>query len=92
MNTLCHVSPPPSANKLIINKLEIGDYCMIFPNAVILGGSKIGKNCVIAANAVVRGVFPDGCLIGGVPARILKRFNPISDKWEKTDKNGNYLS
>lgn len=84
-------SIPPILNKIIVNNLTIGDYCMIFPNAVILGGSVIGNNCIIAANAVVRGKFPDGCLIGGIPARIIKRYNPQSNKWERTHPDGSFI-
>lgn len=81
---------PPRYNKLKVNSLNIGDNCMIFPNAVILGGTEIGNNCVIAANSVVRGVFPNNCLIGGIPARIIKRLNPETGKWEKTDPKGSF--
>jgi acetyltransferase-like isoleucine patch superfamily enzyme len=35
----------------------------------------------VAAGAVVRGSFPDHCLIGGVPARILRRHN-VDDGWQ----------
>ena len=43
-----------------------------------LGGS--ASNVAVAAGAVVRGSFPDHCLIGGVPARILRRHHG-EDGW-----------
>ena len=46
--------------------------CWICANATILGGSHIGSCSIVAAGAVVRGVFPPRCLIGGVPARIIR--------------------
>lgn len=49
----------------------------ICDNAVILAGAHIGKNCVVAANSVVNKEFPDNCLIGGVPAKILKKYNEV---------------
>lgn len=82
--------PPPITNKLITNNVAIGRKCMIFPNSVILGGSKIGNNCIIGANSVVRGEFPDNCVIVGAPAYIVKRHNPISKKWGKTNHDGSF--
>ncbi|MBD5303953.1 MAG: acyltransferase [Bacteroides sp.] len=87
-------APPGNApinNPLIVKPVIIGNRCMIFPNAVILGGTELGENSVVAANSVVRGKFPSYCLIGGTPAKILKRYNPKTNKWDKTDKDGNFL-
>jgi acetyltransferase-like isoleucine patch superfamily enzyme len=30
----------------------------------------------VAAGSVVRGEFPDYCVIGGTPARLLRRYDP----------------
>ncbi len=38
-----------------------------------IDGSSIGNNCVIAAGAIVTDNFPDNVLIGGVPAKIIKK-------------------
>ncbi len=50
----------------------IGSNCWIGAKVTVLDGANVGSGCVIAAGAVVRGVFPDNCVIGGVPAKILK--------------------
>lgn len=55
--------------------ISIGNNVWICDNVVILAGAKIGNNCVIAANSVVNKEFPDNCLIGGVPAKIMKKIN-----------------
>lgn len=52
--------------------IKIGKNVWIGAKVTMLDGSVVGNNCVIAAGAVVRGVFPDNCVLGGVPARILK--------------------
>lgn len=41
---------------------------------------RAGKGVTIAANACVRGDFPDYCVIGGTPARILKHLEPPSGR------------
>lgn len=58
------------------NPITIGDDVWIGANAVILPGVTIGKHAVIAAGAVVTKDVPDNCIVGGVPARILKDLNP----------------
>lgn len=50
----------------------IGENCWIGAKATILDGTRIGNNCIVAAGTVVRGEFPDNCIIGGIPAKILK--------------------
>lgn len=52
--------------------ITIADDCWIGSKVTILDGTILGKHCVVAAGAVVKGTFPDGCVIGGVPAKIIK--------------------
>jgi len=68
------------------DEIKIGDGTWIGMNATILAGTHIGKNCVIAAHSVVKGDFPDYCVIGGVPARIIKKYNNNTGEWEKVRK------
>ncbi|MDO5653061.1 MAG: acyltransferase [Brachymonas sp.] len=52
----------------------IGDACWIGMNAVILPGVRLREHTTVAAGAVVTRSFDEpGLVIGGVPARILKR-------------------
>lgn len=57
------------------NPVIIGDDVWIGANAVILPGVTIGRHVVIAAGAVVTKDVPDNCIVGGVPATILKDLN-----------------
>lgn len=52
--------------------IRIGRDCWIGAKATILDGTVIGNGCVVAAGAIVTGAFPDNCIIGGVPAKIIK--------------------
>ncbi|KDE05721.1 hypothetical protein MVLG_03955 [Microbotryum lychnidis-dioicae p1A1 Lamole] len=56
--------------------VTVGDDCWIGGSAVLIGPCTIGSGCTVAAGAVVRGTFPDNCVIGGTPARILKKLDP----------------
>jgi len=54
--------------------LEIGENVWIGMNAVILPGvRKIGKNAVIAAGSVVTKEVSENILVGGVPAREIRK-------------------
>ena len=54
----------------------IGDDVWIGANAVILPGVTIGRHCVVAAGAVVTKDVPDYCVVGGVPAKVIKNLAP----------------
>ncbi len=51
----------------------IGDDVWIGANAVILPGVTIGQHVVVAAGAVVTKDVPDNCVVGGVPAKEIKK-------------------
>lgn len=53
----------------------IGKRCWIAANAVILPGVELGDEVVVGAGAVVTRSFPDGAIVAGVPAKLLK-FKP----------------
>jgi acetyltransferase-like isoleucine patch superfamily enzyme len=42
-------------------------------NAIVLKGVTIGERAIVAAGAVVTSDVPSDCIVGGVPARILRR-------------------
>lgn len=76
----------------LIKETTIGQNCFIGYGAVIQAGTILGKQCVVGANAVVRGHFPDYCVIVGVPARIVKRYDTENNVWRKTNSMGEFLN
>ncbi|MDR0138853.1 acyltransferase [Metabacillus idriensis] len=53
--------------------IVIGKKCWIGMNSVVLPGVKLGDHTVVAAGAVVTKSFESGwCVVGGVPAKIIK--------------------
>jgi 2,3,4,5-tetrahydropyridine-2-carboxylate N-succinyltransferase len=64
------VLEPPSKEPCIIE-----DNVLIGANAVILEGVHIGKDSVVAAGSVVVEDVPEGVVVAGTPARIIKNID-----------------
>ena len=54
-------------------QITIGNNCYISTGVTILGPIKIGNNVTIGAGAVVINDMPDNCIVGGIPAHVLKK-------------------
>jgi serine O-acetyltransferase len=52
---------------------DVGDDVFLGSGAKILGGIRLGNRAVVAANAVVLESVPDGAMVGGIPAKVIKR-------------------
>lgn len=78
-------SEPPKERPLTSDPVFIGDNVWVGDNVVILPGSRIGNGCIVGANAVVSGVFENNCIIAGVPAKIIKRYDEIKKEWITVD-------
>jgi acetyltransferase-like isoleucine patch superfamily enzyme len=59
--------------------VSIGDGSWIGIGAVIVGDVRIGANSVVAANSVVRADVPDGVVVAGDPAVVLREHT--DDGW-----------
>lgn len=71
-------------------EVVIGSGTWIGRNVCIISCT-IGKNCIIGAYSFVKHDIPDYCVVVGNPARIVKRYNPDTQNWEKTDRDGNFI-
>lgn len=65
-------------HKVMLHGCQIGDGSLIGIGAVILNGAKIGKHCLVGAGALVTEgkEFPDGSMILGTPAKVVKTLSP----------------
>lgn len=52
-------------------KIKVGDYTSIGENCIINPGVTIGKCCIVGGGSVVTKSVPDGCMVGGNPAKFL---------------------
>lgn len=61
--------------------IDLGDHCWLGANVVITPGVVLGPHTVVGANAVVTKGFPEGhCVLGGVPAKVIKRLDNTLEK------------
>ncbi len=65
-------------HQVMLHGCTIGDGSLIGIQAVILNGAKIGKNCLVGAGSLVTEgkEFPDGSMILGSPARVVRQLTP----------------
>jgi carbonic anhydrase/acetyltransferase-like protein (isoleucine patch superfamily) len=63
--------------------VRIGPGSWLGAGAVVLPGACIGRNVVVAAGSVVRGAVPDRCVVAGVPARVVRQYEP-GDGWTRS--------
>ena len=56
-------------------KIKIGNNVMIGLNAIILPNVKIGNNVIVGAGAVVTKDIPDGVVVGGIPAKVIEKYD-----------------
>lgn len=51
---------------------RIGKRCFIGANAIIMAGVHIGDSVIVGSGAIVTKNIPDGCIVAGNPAKIIK--------------------
>jgi acetyltransferase-like isoleucine patch superfamily enzyme len=86
-----NISLPIRDNRILIpGVINIGDSSWIGENVSIFGDVTIGKHCVIGANSVVTRDVPDYSVAVGIPARVIKRYDFVSNQWRKAYKNGKF--
>ncbi|KKT74262.1 MAG: acetyltransferase (isoleucine patch superfamily) [Microgenomates group bacterium GW2011_GWA2_44_7] len=61
--------------------VSIDDYTFIGPRAIILPGVKIGRGAVVAAGAVVTKDVNEFTVVGGVPAKVLRKRRQFSPSY-----------
>lgn len=71
--TINHDLEPSMNRKNHYAPIQIGAHAWIGSNATILSGVSIGEWSVVAAGAVVTKDVPPMTVVGGIPARVIKR-------------------
>lgn len=65
-----------------VNKVFIRQGAWIGENVCIIGAS-VGKNSIVGANSLVLNDIPDYSVAVGIPAKVIKKFNFETNKWER---------
>lgn len=73
----------PDKRELYAEEIEIGKNVWIGENVCILPGVKIGDGTIIGANSVVNKNIDAYSIAVGAPAKIVKRYNTKTNKWER---------
>ena len=73
-----------------LNQVVIEEGVWLGENVCVIGAC-IGKGSVVGANSVVTKDIPEYCIAVGSPAKIIKRYNPITQIWEKTNPDGSFM-
>ena len=65
-------------HKVMLHGCEIGDNTLVGVGSTILNGAKIGRDCLIGAHSLITEgkQFPDGVLILGSPAKVVRELEP----------------
>jgi carbonic anhydrase/acetyltransferase-like protein (isoleucine patch superfamily) len=65
-------------HQVMLHGCTVGDGSLIGIQAVVLNGAKIGRHCLVGAGSLVTEgkEFPDGSLIMGTPARVVRQLTP----------------
>jgi acetyltransferase-like isoleucine patch superfamily enzyme len=53
--------------------IKIGNNIWVGAKVTFLDGCEVGDNSVVAAGAVVNGIYPANSIIGGIPAKVIKK-------------------
>ncbi len=66
--------------------VQIGDYCFVGTNCVLLGGSTLPDYCVLGAKSLLNKNFSETHqLYGGVPAKPLQQLSPELSYFRRTE-------
>jgi carbonic anhydrase/acetyltransferase-like protein (isoleucine patch superfamily) len=65
-------------HQVMLHGCTVGDESLIGIGAIVLNHAKIGRNCLVGAGALVTEgkEFPDGSMIVGSPARVVRQLTP----------------
>lgn len=76
----------PENREYFTSPVRIGKKCWLGEGVIILPEVTIGDGCVIGAHSIVNKNIPPASIAVGSPAKVVKKFNFSTNKWEKADK------
>ncbi len=77
------ISQPISEQAVTTSPITIEDEVWIGANSIIVAGVTVGKHSVVAGGSVVTRDVPPYSIVGGNPAKVLKKYNQATNSWER---------
>ena len=76
-------------HQVMLHGCTVGDGSLIGIQVVVLNGAVIGRNCLIGAGALITEgkQIPDGSLVIGSPARVVRQLEPAHIERMKRDSD-----
>ena len=71
--TLNHDADPENRADMHPMPIHIEDKAWLGSNVTVLPGVRIGEGAIVAAGAVVTKDVPENTVVGGVPAKVIKK-------------------
>ncbi|MCR5864032.1 DapH/DapD/GlmU-related protein [Aquincola sp. J276] len=81
--TINHPLDPTTRRSTWCAPIVIGNGAWIGAGASVMPGVTIGENAVVAANAVVTSDVLDDTVVGGIPARVIRRIDAKNRAFEQ---------
>lgn len=66
----------------------IGKGCFLGFNCFIFAGVRLGEHSIVSVNSVVTRDVPPYSVVGGIPAKVLRRYDFDKKQWVKYDSDG----
>ena len=60
----------------IVHGCTVGDNTVVGMGAILLNGARVGKNCIVGAVTTAKTDAPDGSVLLGNPARVVRSLTP----------------
>lgn len=70
-----------SEQPLEVKPVKIGEGSWLGQRVCVMPGVTIGKHCIIGAASVVTHDIPDYCMAVGSPAKVVKKWNAVTESW-----------
>jgi acetyltransferase-like isoleucine patch superfamily enzyme len=79
-----HDSPdtPPNERELYAKPVIIQENVWLGESVSVLSGVTIGRGTIVGANSVVSKSLPSYVIAVGIPAKVIKKYNFVSERWE----------
>lgn len=76
-------TPMTFSGRPALSKTFIGRDVWIGANSIVMVGVKIGDGSIVAAGSIVTKDVPPYCIVGGIPAKIIRKRFPLKSDEDK---------